>query len=143
MRLPVPYDTLNDAYGDLQCRTLSSMSCDLARLIYLAALRDYNSGTYHHDGLATRFGREQARDALETAHREVFYRLAGLSLADLVAELKTYIHVSREAPVGLIHAWQELEPYRVAVPMEVDTTVVRLFLSNIRIALEILRAGQQ
>jgi hypothetical protein len=142
MRSPVPYETLSDAHDDLQRRTLSGISCDLARLIYLAATRDYNSGAYHHEGLAARFGREQARDALETAHREVFYRLVGLSLEGLVAELEAYVHLSREAPVGFIHAWQELEPYRVAVPMEVDATVVHLFLSNIRIALEILRARQ-
>ena len=39
------------AYDDLLNRSLSKISCDLARLIYLASTRDYNTGTYHHDGL--------------------------------------------------------------------------------------------
>jgi hypothetical protein len=56
-----------------------------------------------------------------------------------VDELELYVRVSREQTTGLLRAWQELEPYRVAVPMEVDPTIVRLFLSNIRLALEVLK----
>ena len=132
----------NHAYDDLLRRTLSGMQCELARLIYLASTRDYNSGVYHHDGLEARYGAAPARIALQAAHKDIFYRLAALSLAELVEELDTYVRVSREAPGGLIHAWQELEPYRVAVPMGVDPTAVQLFLSNVRVALEVLRFHQ-
>jgi hypothetical protein len=131
--------TMNNAYDDLVSRTLSGLHCDLARLIYLASTRDYNSGMYHHDGLAGRYGAEAARVALRAAHKDIFYRLVSLSLEELVAELENYVRISREAPNGLIHAWQELEPYRVAVPMDVDSTMVQLFLSNIKLALEILQ----
>ena len=119
------------------------MPGDFARLIYLASTRDYNSGMYHHEGLATRYGMEEAREALQTAHREIFRGLVSLPLEQLVAELECYVRNSHEAPVGFIHAWQELEPYRVAVPMEVDSTMVQLFLSNVRLALEILRFRQE
>ncbi len=131
------------AYDDLERRTLSGMPGDFARLIYLASTRDYNSGMYHHEGLATRYGMEEAREALQTAHREIFRGLVSLPLEQLVAELECYVRNSHEAPVGFIHAWQELEPYRVAVPMEVDSTMVQLFLSNVRLALEILRFRQE
>jgi len=131
------------AYDDLERRTLSGMPGDFARLIYLASTRDYNSGMYHHEGLAARYGIEQAREALQTAHREIFRGLVSLPLEQLVAELERYVRNSHEAPVGFIHAWQELEPYRVAVPMEVDSTMVQLFLSNVRLALEILRFRQE
>lgn len=127
------------AYDDLLRRTLANIPCDLARLIYLASTRDYNTGTYHHEGLSTRHQPGEARDALQTAHREIFCRLATKNLEELVEELERYVHVSRERPSGLVRAWQELEPYRVAVPMEVDPTMVRLFLSNIKIALEVLK----
>lgn len=133
---------MNNAYDDLLGRTLSGIQCDLARLIYLASTRDYNSGMYHHEGLATRYGSESARVALRAAHKDIFYRLVALSLEDLVAELATYVRLSHEAPTGFIHAWQELEPYRVAVPMEVDASMVQLFLSNIRLALEVLQLRQ-
>jgi hypothetical protein len=134
---------MNKAFDDLLNRTLSGLPSDLSRLIYLASTRDYNSGMYHHEGLATRYGSEPARLALKCAHKDIFYKLVALPLEELVAELETYVRMSREAPSGFIHAWQELEPYRVAVPMEVDSTMVQLFLSNIRLALEILRFRQK
>ena len=119
---------LQSAYEDLLHRTLVSVPCDLARLIYLASTRDYNTGTY-----------AEAREALKTAHREVFSKLAELRLEQLVDELELYVRVSREHPTGLLRTWQQLEPYRVAVPMEADPALVRLFLSNIRLALEVLK----
>jgi hypothetical protein len=131
------------AYDDLLQRTLGGIPCELARLIYLASTRDYNSGTYHHEGLSTRYRRQDARTALERAHRESFYRLASMPLADLVEELNSYMQASREDAGGFIRTWQELEPYRVAVPMEVESTNAKLFLSNIRIALEVLRWRHQ
>ena len=135
--------TMNNAYDVLVRRTLSGIPCDLARLIYVASTRDYNSGMYHHEGLAARYGTESTRVALRAAHKDIFYKLVALPLEELVVELETYVRISREAPTGFIHAWQELEPYRVAVPMEVDSTMVLFFLSNIRLALEVLQLRQQ
>lgn len=135
---PAKFVTMHTAYNDLLRRTLSNIPCDLARLIYLASTRDYNSGTYHHDGLSTRYRPEEVRDALQAAHRDIFCRLVALSLEGLVEELEIYVLKSHETPTGFIHAWRELEPYRVAVPMEMDPTMVQLFLSNIKLALEIL-----
>lgn len=140
---PARLVTMNNAYDDLLRRTLSSIQSDLARLIYLASTRDYNSGVYHHEGLSARYGPESTRVALRAAHKDIFYKLIGLSLEELVNELEIYVRISREAPTGFIHTWQELEPYRVAVPMEVDSTMVQLFLSNIRLALEVLRFRQE
>ena len=128
-----------EAYDDLLHRTLSRIPCDLGRLIYLASTRDYNSGTYYHDGLAARFQADTARRALEVAHRQVFYRVAAYSLEDLVNEFETYLNSSRENHQEVLRTWQKLEPYRIAAPIDVDPTVARLFLSNIRLALAILR----
>jgi hypothetical protein len=130
---------MQSAYEDLLRRTLASVPCDLARLIYLASTRDYNTGTYHHEGLSARHAPGEARDALQTAHHEIFYKLATMNLEQLVEELELYVRVSREQPTGLLRTWQQLEPYRVAVPMEADTTLVKLFLSNIKLALEVLK----
>jgi hypothetical protein len=131
------------AYDDLLQRSLSKISCDLARLIYLASTRDYNTGTYHHDGLACRFRADAASKALEIAHRQVFYTLAAYSLEELVQQLETYLECSHESPQEVLRVWQKLEPYRIAVPVEVNPTVARLFLSNVRLALAIWRHHQE
>jgi hypothetical protein len=131
------------AYDDLLKRSLSKISCDLARLIYLASTRDYNSGTYHHDGLSARFSPGAATKALEIAHREVFHQLAGYSLEELVAQLQMYLDCSPEDPAEVLRTWQKLEPYRVAIPVETNPAVARLFVSNVKLALAIWRHRQE
>jgi hypothetical protein len=131
------------AYDDFLKRSLSKISCDLARLIYLASTRDYNTGTYHHDGLAARFRPEVAGKALEIAHRQIFYQLSACSLEELVEQLQTYMDCSHESAADVLRIWQKLEPYRVAIPVEVNPAVARLFLSNIRLALAIWRFRQE
>jgi hypothetical protein len=131
------------AYDDLLNRSLSKISCDLARLIYLASTRDYNTGTYHHDGLAARFRPDVAGKALEIAHRQIFYQLSAYSLEQLVAQLQTYLDCSHESAAHVLRTWQKLEPYRVAIPVEVNPAVARLFLSNVRLALAIWRFRQE
>ena len=131
------------AYDDLLQRSLAKLPGDLARLIYLASTRDYNSGVYHHDGLAARFRPEVASKALEIAHRDIFCRLAAYSLEQLVEELELYLNASHESPADVLRIWQKLEPFRVAIPLDVNPALARLFLSNVRLALAIWRHRQE
>jgi hypothetical protein len=124
-------------------RSLSKINGDLARLIYLASTRDYNTGKYHHDGLAARFEVQIACQALELAHRETFRRIAACSLEELVAELELYVSCSRQSREDLLRAWQKLEPYRVALPVDVNAAMAQLFVSNVKLAVAILRRRYQ
>jgi|SRR5713226_4827087 len=143
MDVPERAVTVEEAYDDLARRTLSRISGDLARLIYLAATRDYNTGQYRHDGLAARFRVEIACKALELAHRQIFYRIAGYSLEELVREVEIYVSSSQQSREEILQVWQKLEPYRVALPVNVDAALAQLFVSNIKLALAILRRRQK
>ena len=134
---------VQEVYDDLLHRTLSRISCDLGRLIYLASTRDYNTGNYYHEGLAGRFSPEVARKALEMAHRQAFYKVSGFSLEELASDLEAYLRSTRENSQEFLRTWQRLEPYRIAIPTEVNLTVARLFTSNLRLALAILRSRQE
>jgi hypothetical protein len=131
--------TVERAYEDLLRRSLANINGDLARLIYLASTRDYNTGRYHHDGLAAHFKADIACQALELAHRQIFYRIAARSLEDLVRELDLYVSSSRQNRDEVLQVWQKLEHYRVALPVNVDAVAAQLFVSNIKLALAILR----
>jgi hypothetical protein len=143
MDLPDKITTVEHAYEDFLRRSLSRISGDLARLIYLASTRDYNTGKYHHDGLAAQFDPEIACQALELAHREIFYRVAARSLEELVVEVELYINASRQSREEVLEVWQKLEPYRVALPVDLNAAVAQLFVSNVRLALAILRRRQE
>jgi hypothetical protein len=128
------------AADDLRRRTLVEMTQPLERLIYLASMRDYNTGLYYHQGLATRFSEEAACEALAGCHREAFEELVDASLEELVHELEAYLQNTRVAPSGFIAAWKGLEPYRVAVPVGIDSLSSELVFSNLKVALAILES---
>src|ERR1700735_1860531 len=92
------------AADDLRRRTLVEMTQPLERLIYLASMRDYNTGLYYHQGLATRFSEEAACEALAGCHREAFEELVDASLEELVHELDAYLQSTRVAPGDFIVA---------------------------------------
>jgi hypothetical protein len=128
------------ATDDLRRRTLAEIPQPLERLIYLASTRDYNTGLYYHHGLASRFSEEAACEALAGCHREAFEELVTASLEDLVHELQGYLQSTRVAAGDFIVAWKGLEPYRVAIPVGVDSLSSELVFSNLKVALAILEA---
>jgi len=143
MNVPDRTVTVEEAYDDLARRSLSRISGDLARLIYLASTRDYNTGQYRHDGLAARFRAEIACNALELAHRQIFYRIAACSLEELVREVELYVSASQQSREEILRVWQKLEPYRVALPVNVNVALAQLFVSNIKLALAIVQGRQK
>jgi len=128
------------AASDLRTRTLADIPRSLDRLIYLASMRDYNTGLYYHDGLASRFTQEVACEALADCHREAFTQLVGCSLRELVSQMEGYIDSTHTSPRDFVAAWKQLEPYRVAVPVETDPLTAQLLFSSFKIALAILEA---
>src|SRR5215472_16328670 len=126
---------VEQAARDLRNRTLSDIPRSLDRLIYLASMRDYNTGLYYHDGLASRFTQEVACEALAQCHREAFIQLVGCSLRDLVGQMEGYINSTHTSPRDFVAAWKELEPYRIAVPVETDPVSAQQLFSSFKIPL--------
>jgi hypothetical protein len=142
MHCEFKYADVEAACSDLEARTLAKVPGDFARLIYLASTRDYNSGQYYHEGLARQFTEQVAREALASCHKDVFKRLALCSLKKLVEELETYVG-STHLPMGdLLRAWENLQPYRIAIPLDCSPLIARFFESNVKAALTVLRFRQ-
>ena len=142
----MPYSQNNTdvdaAADDLRRRTLAHMSSYLERMIYLGSTRDYNSGVYYHDGLASRFSEMVACEALANCHRDAFQEVLQSSIEDLVQQLDCYVQSTHSAPLDLIAAWKNLQPYRVAVPAGTDTLAADFLCSNVKVALAIWEAHQ-
>ena len=99
---------VQQAAEDLRRRTLSEIPRSLDRLIYLASMRDYNTGLYYHDGLASRFSQEVACEALADCHREAFRDLVGSPLRDLVCQMEGYMDSTHTSPSEFLTAWKKL-----------------------------------
>src|SRR5436305_8739167 len=84
---------------------LSPLPNDLTRLIYLASIRDYNSGTYRHPQLSRQFDAITAHRAFESWHEEVFARLLTNSTSNYVEQLEGYLRYSRAERTQFIATW--------------------------------------
>jgi hypothetical protein len=128
------------AKEDLRIRTLGPIGYEFGRLLYLASTRDYTSGEYHHYGLERLFSELAAREALAACHQEVFYGLAICSLKSLVLQVERFMLSGGRDLQNSVNAWENLEVYRLTVPNECDRLTAGLLLSNIKIAMALLKS---
>ena len=127
------------AIRDLEARTLAGLHGDVSRVVYLSGTRDYNTGQYQHDGLALRFGESAAQTALAKCHEAVFQDLLNCGLERLVAQLAAYIESTGADRERVLDSWRRLEAYRVLIPGNCNPLSADCFITNIKIALEVLR----
>lgn len=138
MNFPAQNMRVHEAAEDLRRRTLAQIARPLDRLIYLASMRDYNTGLYYHDGLAAKFGHEIACEAIAECHREAFQELVSSPLEVLVGQMESYMKTTHTPPSDFLAMWKGIEPYRVAVPVGADQLSTEFLFSNFRIALAVL-----
>lgn len=136
------HEAVEAARRDLLERNLSKMRGDFARLVYLASMRNYNTGEYHHDGLACVFTESVAERAIAVCHRDTFRKVVLCPLKELVQQLELYASSNCPGSCDLVRIWERLQPYRAIVPLECSPLAARLFVSNVRTALAILQSRQ-
>jgi len=117
---------------------LETLPNDLTRMIYLASLRDCNSGMYLHPELSHQRGIQAADGALRACHEQVFRRLLTTGLAEYVLQLQEYIRFTRGEIVTVLKTWKSLQAYRATVPVSAVSTSTELYFLNVAIALEVV-----
>ena len=101
---------------DFEERTLAGMGGQFNRLVYLASLRDYNTGRYHHYGLETRYSAEAVDEGLRQCHVRVFDDLVSLTLKEQTEDLLDFFESLKEDRKRLVSAWKRLKSYQVLPP---------------------------
>jgi hypothetical protein len=124
---------------DIEAHSLGEMPGRFSRLIYLASLRDYNTGRYHHYGLETRFSHVAVDQGLHQCHIQIFEELMALPLEDQTRDLLAFFHSLREDRKRLIETWRTLRSYQVLPPENCHPLARQLFDKNIEVILRILR----
>lgn len=134
---------IEPAVRDLRNRTLARLPGDFSRLVYLASSRDLSNGLYSHDGLAFHFGETVVSKAMAACHREIFDRLVFCSLEELIEEVESYISSTHERSEEVLKTWENLQSYRVTIPLGCDELVAEFFISNVKMAVAILKTRQK
>jgi hypothetical protein len=126
---------------DLWLRTLSQIPSAYGRLVYLADLRDDDSATYKHHGLALIFGDQEAGQALSESHMRTFREWLTLGLEQQKADLMLYMAKSPVNRLALVENWLRLAPYRNLLPLMASEAERELFVSDLEILLNLLRGA--
>src|ERR1700687_1234953 len=117
-----------------------SLPNDLSRLIFLATLRDNNSGHYYHPEVARRFSGEVADRAMLVCHRRIYEQVVTLAIEDLTDQLDVYIATVPVPRGRLIESWTKLKAYRATIPMDTDPISAEIFFMKVDVAVAILEA---
>jgi len=117
-----------------------SLPNDLSRLIFLATLRDNNSGHYFHPELARRFSPEVADWAMLACHRRIYQQVVALALEDLTDQLDAYMATVMAPRKRLIESWTRLRDYRATIPIDADVISAEIFFMKVDVAVAILGA---
>jgi hypothetical protein len=109
-----------------------------ARLVFLASMRDHYTGKYLHEGWVSVSSPEAVSSALGQMHRQVFELVAIQPLLDLCKEIRKHFESLGEPELGTANFWLETQPYYEMIPAGYPQLAHKLFISQVRLALEIL-----
>ncbi len=122
----------------IRVSVLESLPNDLTRMIYLASLRDCNSGMYLHPELSRQRGMHAVDRAFRACHEQVFRRLLTTRLPEYVTQLQEYIRYTRSEIPTVLRTWRSLQAYRATVPVSALAASSELYFLNIGIALDVV-----
>lgn len=120
------------------CNALAYLPSSFAKLVFLTSLRDPYTGRYVHEGWASCSSPDEVHEMLHEAHRIAFQAVLELPLLGMARELRKHFQSLEEAERRAAEVWLELEPYREMIPQGSPEICRRLFISQVRLALELL-----
>jgi hypothetical protein len=136
-----PKDSLSSSVmaGCTEELALHDLPNDLTRMLFLASLRDCNSGRYLHPQLSQTVGVEEADHVLSVCHQQIFRNLLNTPASGYALQLEEYIRYTRADRSVVLDTWQALRAYRSTVPVHATALYCELFCLNIELALTILK----
>lgn len=128
-------EVLNESWG----RDLVEIETSYGRLVYLAGLRDSNSGRYEHYA-AEPSARARVHGFLRQLHEAIFREWVNYPLERKKADIELYIEgLDSIDRAELIDAWLRLTPYKNLVPAAVRAPEREKHVSDFEAILGLLK----
>jgi len=118
--------------ADVWRKTLHQVPTLFGRLVYLASLRDEQTGRYSQDFLIRLQGPEEADRTLRHSHQQIFSQWIASNLADQKTDLDEYL---RQSGGKLSSLWQ----YRNILPALIRDVERQLYLMDFETLLWLLQ----
>lgn len=126
--------------SDLWIRELSHIPTAYGRLVYLAGLRDPNTGRYEHYGATRNSSQWEANQALKRIHETAFKQWVSFALEQKKADIEFYIAgIGQVDRAELIDAWLRLTPYKNLVPGSIQGPERQKHVSDFEAILGLLK----
>lgn len=117
--------------GDLWRKNLSRIPTHFGRLVFLASLREDDTGRYSHTPMIEVLGRDLADRTLRHSHHQIFAEWLNFSLSEQKSDLDDYLTASQLSPDAL--------PYRELAPSTAHQVERQLYLTDLETLLELIR----
>lgn len=127
------------AAADLWRHTLSQIPSLFGRLVYLCSLRNPNTGSYEHYGLAHVFSDQEADSVLRESHRQSFASWLCLTLEHQKADLDLYLSGLSGHRRAILDTWIRLQPYRNLIPSSAREVERELYMADLSAILDLLK----
>jgi hypothetical protein len=125
--------------AELWNRTLAQIRSVFGRLVYVASLRDQNSGQYQHFGFSQRFTEREVDKTIGRSHKNVFRDWLCLSLEQQRTDLENYFVALEKDRNVILANWRDWPPYMSWIPPQSRPPDRELFRMNLEIVLELIR----
>jgi hypothetical protein len=125
---------------DLWLRDLSHIGTSYGRLVYLAGLRNPNTGRYEYYGSTGNSSGVEVTRGLKRYHEGIFRQWVSYPLETKKADIELYIAgIDEVDKVELIDAWLRLTPYKNLVPASIQGPEREKHVSDFEAILGLLR----
>lgn len=131
----------SEGIGSLEryvARAIEAAATPFQRLVFVGSLRDSYTGRYLHEGWNEIASPEEVHAVLDDIHRRAFGAVLRLPITDLSNELRHHFGLLNQPERQTCVLWLETEPFRDLIPRGCSLALRELFVSQVRIALEVL-----
>ena len=134
-----PSFEIPDILRRLWSRELSLIPTYYGRMVFLAGLRNPDTGRYEYYGCPEHTSLTNVSQALQRIHEEIFREWVGQTLERKKTDIEFYINGLEIDPALLVDAWLRLSPYINLVPASVQGPERQKHISDIEAILGLLK----